>query len=449
MVWPVKATAINRASVGTRVWISGRQMCVTAVVKATFALCEDAPMKLLAPDPLKEDEEPEARGRGLKTGGDMAPALGETDFWMVGHARGTLGSTEKLLMVQVGVVRDGGLIYEKRLPVVRALWDEEARGYMLGGWGPLSKHWPVRAKKLGGKDVRVLEGGYEVLGEGFDMDYFQSSPKDQRWPRLVGDEWLMMKNVFGEEVLVRTQLPGARGEAKVYGAGGALSQGRAIRMELDMVQVDVDRRVVNLVWRGCFPVAGREILAGLEVRGGAVMPGEVVDWERVVLDGGEKGKRGEEVFGSTMYLGEEEAREIAGRAATPFEGVRVQEVERKEEQGLFAGTMMVPEDVLERLSRREVMPFAEVGGEIGRGIGDGSMEGLPFARAARRVEVVREVVREDVRVEERWSEDVAVPSVPAMAMMQAAEEGRSLGDVFLEMMRNAGWVGVLEAPVES
>ncbi len=496
-MWPVAVLALGGASVGTRVWRRRGQIYVSAVVKASFALCADGAMRRVASDPLYVDEQPEPKGQGLATGGDMAPYLAQTDFWMVGHAQGVLSPGDGSLHVHVGIVRDGALIYEKYLPLASDLRVGDAGPFYLGGWGPLSRHWPVRSRFLGAFPRALLEGAFLDLPDAFDLAYFQSSPLDQRLPPLRGDDWILLQNIFPERNCLKTRLPAAMGKAKIVGQGSAFARGYPIRMGLDSLQIDTDRRVASLLWRGYFPVSSMGLLPSLRVVGGVEMPGHPLEWERPAGElippkpilpppPEDQAISSDNPLENTIFIDAGEAHRLSvptpppsrnpaahaskipstlppPRGASPFP-IRKAELipiapmppvptlaDTSEEESPLAGTMTLPEDEALRLAGRKTMPFVEQGGEDkAQGPHAHSLTALPFVKVEKAaIEAQPEPVGEGAVLEEQapildihqvsQSEAPApLPPKPVLQVSLDATEEMSLGEIFLALMRESG-----------
>ncbi len=397
----VDAAALEGASIGAFLWKKGGQVYLTLVIKASFVLSADEPMSLITPDALCPDEQPSPQGRGLYTGGDMAPYLGQAEYWMVGHARGGPASADGSLRVHVGVMRDRALIYEKNLSLSRDFWVEEAGGFFLGGWGPISRHWPARARYLGPAKVLMSNDGCLEIPDELDTAYFQSSSPDQRLPPLRGDEWLLMRNVFRSEECLRTRLPSVWGAARIFSNSGGSSGGSPVRMILDTLQIDTDRRVASLLWRGQWPISSMEVLPSLCIRGGIDRLERRIHWGRVL-----------------------EKLPPVTKVVPVFSAVPSAKPEASAKASLLEGTMAMPEDLALRLLEMPVIPFTGTSMEPRvESPGALPLSGLPFLAPNFLVPPPATSTELDVPPLEQFPEPMDI----------AADMG--LGDIFLSIMR--------------
>src|SRR6185503_18744416 len=101
---PVPVTPLAGAAAATTAWRRRGQLFVTTVVKATFSLVPDRPMVPAAPAPIARGEQAMEEGVGLRSAGDLAPYLGQTDVCLIGHAKAPEGS--RCAAVRLGVFRD-------------------------------------------------------------------------------------------------------------------------------------------------------------------------------------------------------------------------------------------------------------------------------------------------------------------------------------------------------
>ncbi len=498
-MWPVTVVALGGASLGTRVWRKRGQIYVSAVVKATFALVSGGPVRRVASEPLHVDEQPDRKGHGLITGGDMAPYLAQTDFWMVGHARGVVSPPDASLHVHVGMMRDGALIYEKYLPLAADLRENESEAFYLGGWGPLSKHWPVRSRFLGAQGKTIDEGAFLDLPDSLNWAYFQTSPLDQRLPPLRGDEWLLLQNIFSETNCLKTRLCGAVGAAKVYGRSAGLAHGHPLRMGLDSLQIDTDRRVISLLWRGYFPVSSQALLRSLWVMGGVELPGQPLEWTMPIHESippkplpppGEIEVESENPLENRMIINVAELQKLSAHVSPPAPPhpeahetkipstlppprgpfvipVRKADlipaapplptvVDREEDEPPLARTRTLSQDEAQTLAERPAMPF--MGQSQGKETQEApvhSLAGLPFVEAGESAGAVQaeepavqakeqgegsDDAKERESVEEIKAE-VPKPELSAGGEIKPSEalettDKMSLGEIFLALMRN-------------
>jgi hypothetical protein len=281
---PVPITAIGGSVAATVAWRARGILRVTVVVKATFALLPDAPMTLLAPDPIEPDEAEGDPGYGLRAAGDLAPYLGQTDVLLAGHAHAAPGASS--VTARFAIVRDEETLIEKALELAvppGALLASRGAGtpatlrIPLAGMSPLSKHWPVRKRLLQGLDPRLLEAPIAEIPEPFDWNYFQAAPLDQRIEALQGNEWVLLGCMHPGLAEFGSRLPGARGVARLYGRAPGL-RGRAIPLTEDTLCIDVDRQRCSVLFRGHFPVSSEQEFASLHIMAGVELPGRALTW---------------------------------------------------------------------------------------------------------------------------------------------------------------------------
>ncbi|WP_129573475.1 DUF2169 domain-containing protein [Sorangium cellulosum] len=259
--WPVAMTSLGRASAATLVWGLRGQRYVTAVVKATFGLVAEGAMALGEPDPIVPGEVPDPSGVGLRSAGDLAPYLREVDVLLTGHA-GVPPTVAGEIQVRLAVVQEGALRLDRCVTLDgsagSALGSEGQRRVRVDGMGPLSRRWPRREALLGAADPRRLEGVALEVPDGLDWGYFQAAPPEQRMERLLGDEWVVLGGIVAQRPRLRTQLPGARGVARLYRREErAPREGAALSLRADTLQIDADRRCCSVVCEGTRPWARR------------------------------------------------------------------------------------------------------------------------------------------------------------------------------------------------
>ncbi|MBL9023825.1 MAG: DUF2169 domain-containing protein [Myxococcales bacterium] len=117
------------------------------------------------------------------------------------------------------------------------------------GFGPIARHWSSRSVLGGTYDAswraRAHEGVIDYPAD-FDPRFFQCAPKELQTTRyLRGNEWLALSSAAAGFGQLATQLPGLAIGAQLE---TATRMGRVLA-PLDTVTVDLDRGVVDLVWR--------------------------------------------------------------------------------------------------------------------------------------------------------------------------------------------------------
>ncbi|MGK3992638.1 DUF2169 domain-containing protein [Sorangium sp. So ce1024] len=329
---PVAVSPLGPATAATVAWRLRGQLHVTVVVKATFALVPEGRMSLVAPEPIALDEQPDPSGRGLRTAGDLAPYRGQCDVVVTGHAELPPGLSSPEVMVRLTVVQGGQVCIDKQAQLDGSARVGVARSHVrIDGMGPLSRSSPLRSRLLRGIDARRLLGLRLDIPEGLDGSYFQAAPADQRLGALRGDEWIVLGGMFAQRPKLRTQLPEARGAARLYRRQRVAPRtGEPIPLRADTVHVDVDRRCCSVVWRGHAPVdeaelASLRVLAGVETPAvplawGDPFANEIVASARPASSGpaSQRGVEGGPLSGTNPLSAEEVARVLAA-AATPFD----------------------------------------------------------------------------------------------------------------------------------
>ncbi|XXY51493.1 DUF2169 domain-containing protein [Sorangium sp. So ce269] len=328
----VAITPLGPSSVATVVWLLRGRLHVTVVVKATFALVPEGRMSPVAPDPIAPDEQRDPSGQALVTAGDLAPWLEQCDVVVTGHAELPPGFSSPHAMVRLAVVQGGQVCIDKPAQLDGSARVGAARAHVrIDGMGPLSRASPPRCRLLGAADAHRLQRSPLDIPEGLDPSYFQAAPVDQRVSRLRGDEWIVLGGMVAQRPRLRTQLPDARGVARLYRRQHAAPRaGDPIPLRADTVHVDVDRRCCSVVWRGHAPVDEVE-LASLRVLAGVELPAQPLAWvdpfaaDRApsvrpgpAAPASLQGPRGGALEG-TSHLSVEDAARVAAAAVTPFD----------------------------------------------------------------------------------------------------------------------------------
>jgi hypothetical protein len=320
---PINVTALGRSACGTVVWRMGERLHVTVIVKASFDLDPDGPMRLSAPEDIifVEVHNKNNPTRSVRLTQDIAPYLPRADVLLTGHACAPEGSPVEALSVRLAVFRGvplldktihvrGDLKDDKTVPFERIpLLYERAYGGIgfetnpLGtGFGagtekkrpnlldpvrperpacfaPLSRGWSERKRLLGGADRRAIDRPIMAIPTGFDWSYFQAAPEDQRIDHLKGDEWIILDGVHPTHGHLQSHLPSARGLAGVYGMADA-GDGHPLALAADTLRIDADQLRCSVVWRGSFPIPHEEALAAIRILGGVETALQSLTWPR-------------------------------------------------------------------------------------------------------------------------------------------------------------------------
>ncbi|WP_437911514.1 DUF2169 domain-containing protein [Sorangium sp. So ce302] len=309
---------------------------VTVVVKATFALVPEGRMSLVAPDPIAVEEQPDPSGQRLQAASDLAPYLDPCGVVVTGHAELPPGFSSPHAMVRLTVVQDGQVRIDKQAQLDGSARVGPARSHVrIDGLGPLPRTSPLRSRLLGAVDARRVHGSLLDIPEGLDWSYFQAAPMDQRIPALRGDEWIVLGGMIALRPKLRTQLPEARGVARLYRQKLASPRaGEPISLRADTVHVDVDRRRCSVVWRGHTPVEEAEI-ESLRVLAGVELPVQPIAWADPFAAGSASAARAApsgsasqqnpkaSTLDGTNQLSPEDAARVVAAAATPFSATRV------------------------------------------------------------------------------------------------------------------------------
>ncbi|WP_437274749.1 DUF2169 domain-containing protein [Sorangium sp. So ce375] len=346
----VAIAALGPSAVATLTWLLRGKLHVTVVVKATFALVPEGRMSLVAPDPIAADERLDPSGQRLQAGSDLAPYLEQCGVVVTGHADLPPGFSSPHAMVRLTVVQDGQVRIDKQALLDGSARVGPARSHVrIDGMGPLPRTSPLRSRLLGAADARRLQGSLLELPEGLDWSYFQAAPVDQRIPVLRGDEWIVLGGMIAQRPKLRTQLPEARGAARLYRQRLAAPRaGEPLSLRADTVHIDVDRRRCSVVWRGHAPVEVAE-LESLRVLAGVELPAQPIAWADPFAAGGAPAARAApsgpalqpsvkaSTLDGTNQLSPDEVARVLAAAATPFGAPR-----RPSEPGRSAAPASLP-----------------------------------------------------------------------------------------------------------
>jgi len=313
----VAVDVVPPASAETVVWRLEGVLKLTVVVKATLTIVHDGVMELAKARPVLECDvhHDKTSLSSLSIAHDIAPHLPDAGIVVLGHAYAPPGQPTQALTARFAVIGEGGrvdksvhvygdrtpdrprqpepfqkmpLLYERSVASERDnpvgitsksghlpnLVDPH-RATHPGGFGGVSRYWPVRRSLRGSVPRRLLEGVMPDIPSGFDWGYFHAAPADQRMPYLKGDEWLVLDRLHPVLSRVHSRLPGIEARARFWSPGEAP---REVMMSADTLLIDVDRQVCHLVWRGRIGPLTDEALRSLRVEAGVQTSTRALIW---------------------------------------------------------------------------------------------------------------------------------------------------------------------------
>jgi uncharacterized protein YjbI with pentapeptide repeats len=315
--WPVSIVATPDVAAGARLWRTAGSHRLTIVVKSTFSPLHQQPMQLAAPDGLIVDDAhlDGDESRSVIASSDLAPYLPRAEVLFVGCAHSA--TPVPGLSVRIGLYGARPLI-EKTLHVVGTrtlaehgagppepfvelpiVYEQALRGAMdenpvgivpapgvqmptvldpddagsPAGFGPLSPRWPGRRRLLRQLDPGLLEAAVPELPDAFAWSYFQAAPPDQRCPFFIGDEWIVLDNLWPGAARLESRLPSARAGARVYDGARFMD----VPLIADTLFIDGTRQVCSVVWRGNVPIDPAR-LSEINVMAGLELPGRPIPW---------------------------------------------------------------------------------------------------------------------------------------------------------------------------
>ncbi|MFT3765627.1 MAG: DUF2169 domain-containing protein [Minicystis sp.] len=326
--WLVEVISVGAASAGAVAWRRSGKLHLSAIVKATFAFAPSAPMTPALPVPIRAAEVLQGEGPdgSVREPADTAPALRFTDVLFAGHACAPAVAPAPRLAARLALrASDGKMLVDKylevlgdrlfipgrpppepapftRIPVTyeRAYGgpDHSANPVGMGqlaelagrrrlpnivhpekpqrpavepaGFGPISFRWPLRRRMLRVTPRHVLDLPIAEIPDDLDPLYFQAAPADQRTRFLQGDEWLILQCLNPVHPVLETQIPGARGVARVYLPDGSSPH---IALVADTLFVDGDAEQCSITWRGSFPIPSEADLPSIGIAAGVELPG--------------------------------------------------------------------------------------------------------------------------------------------------------------------------------
>lgn len=301
----VATAADERISVASALFQTRHRQYVTLIGKLTARLAQHTVAPLSPPEPILftpvyADPSPAS---AVLAASETAPRLLTAEVTLVGSAHHPAGQPQTSRVVSLGLYREAQPLLHKQLfvygdrsspherpapfqslpidwsrafggpgndanPTGRALDGSTPMPNVVdprnprhpAGFGPVSPHWPIRTRLLGGSSPLSLEGADMTLPDDFPFAFFQAAPLDQRVPFLQGDEWLMFDGLHPRHERFQTRLPGVRVQASLTQGDGPTI---AVPLLLDSVAIDMERGSFTLLFRGnaALEVEPRQALA--------------------------------------------------------------------------------------------------------------------------------------------------------------------------------------------
>jgi hypothetical protein len=326
-----------------------RQLSLTVIVKATFALVPGEAIVAPEQDPLREERHWDDNGlASLHAPGDFAPAKRRVDVTLVGHAYAPSGEPATVIVARLAVgdlvkaVRVTGdrawtlganklfepgspspfrrmsLRYERAalsadnpigidvdaspVPAMPALpnlerGEPDPRGEATPCFGPVAPTWRTRRCLLDDAATfwaygiaRDPRGGAPPLGPApprFDFAFFNAAPADQQLELLRPGTPIALDHLHPELARLETRLPSMRPQVfRVPPPDTPRARVEEIVLRCDSLWIDTDRSVVVVTWRGLTDVGGAGVGVGRVVVV-ADPHGKKLHWERVEKQLGE------------------------------------------------------------------------------------------------------------------------------------------------------------------
>lgn len=320
---PIDARALGPVSVAARAYRHRGRAFVTAIVKATFTLAQDAAMAVTKPSAFHWSEQmrtasPVSSARRVSDG---APFVRKAEILLdaiafasgppiarlttrLAVARGTQMLVSKHLEI-VGerrIPRDGPgpnpaafqhmpIEYERafgglgradnpagigqaepdgsaRVPNVRA---GEGATAEPPGYGPISARWPARRNLRGSQAGDAFDPAVVDLADDLDDDYFQASPADQRVDSWRAGDLIVLAGMHPTYAALRVSVPAAFGVALYVDAAGSRTP---LDLPADTIFIEPHLLRAEIVFRRSVQV---ESFAGVRVFG-ALRGAEPFEW---------------------------------------------------------------------------------------------------------------------------------------------------------------------------
>lgn len=321
--WPIPIIATQDVACGVKLWSTAGRTRATVVVKATFYLVRGGPMRLVSPAPiLVGDQHHEGSvDRSVLAPSDVAPYLPRAEVLFAGHAYAPTPSP--FVPVRLAVVGSRPLI-DKTLHVYgERMWIEgdqttapvpftripiryerayrgapgfeenpvgmaKAPGLPVhniidpadpeapAGFGPIAPYWPPRRRLLRNLEPSAVLATRPDLPDTFAWSFFHAAPPDQRCSFFEGNEWIVLEGLHPEHPRFESQLPGARGRARLYSLDN--TSFREVGLAPDTLWIDGDHSLCCVMFRGNFEIDGAAALDSIQLFAGLEMPGRTIPW---------------------------------------------------------------------------------------------------------------------------------------------------------------------------
>jgi len=308
--WPVSVTTIGASAGGTVLFRKDGKLHVTCVLKSTFKLAVDEPMKLVDAGELFTSElhYRDNPTRSIRATSDVVPYLPRVDVILTGHAHAPDGRPVKTLAVRLAIYhsvalldkkldvignRNGAdivpfermpLVYEKALGGLGDPQNPFGTGKGPGtappnivdpkdsnvpaGFGPISRALRQRKVLRGNVSVAALDENLIELPADFDWNYFQAAPPDQRLPSLMGNEWIVIEGMHPSLPRIASRLPSVRPIAAMFGFDPAKPDAvRSVQARIDMLRINADNLTCSVVARAVVPIDDERSLATIRIVG--------------------------------------------------------------------------------------------------------------------------------------------------------------------------------------
>jgi hypothetical protein len=285
---------VGPLGVATQWWSFAGHLNLTICAKACFELVPDNNMRLVEPEPMRQQEELGLPGVRVIAPADVLPQLTKPEVTLAGSAR----PSERTGSCTVGlaIVRGSEHIISKRLQVFgdrkgelppkrfERMYLSYDRAYggigyqdnpmgighgtdekpnivdphqpdRVAGLAPIPSAFGRRKQllKLNELTAKRLTAAVVELPERFDWSYYHAAPEDQRVASITGDEWILLENMHPKVPLLRSRLPSIRAAARVYGQSSPLIPDFT-PLRAESLHIDADKGRCSLVWRASFPV---------------------------------------------------------------------------------------------------------------------------------------------------------------------------------------------------